>query len=431
MRTSLILLATAGNLIALASAQAPTPLCCMAYATVDEATLYIQGGAGRSGGSYLNNQFFSLDLTISGWNASSPPWKVLPVGAGIHSAPLAHSHAMTTTRDNKKLVVWGSFTGFSIYDLATAVWTNDTLYHPILADGSRQASMALDPTTGLVYVPAGVNKGTGMLVYDPVATNTTVVPMFPNTVLSFLNVGNSFVWSELRKSFLYFGGFNQAVFNQYMIEYQPSTYSWTQISTEGVQAQLASHCMVPAYNGTKMVVFGGWKPAAMGAPDQGPTYSSALYMLDVKTMNWTLLSDGEVNGRRSMACTVVGDNFVAWGGVDTTNQLASTQIYNLKSNRWVDQYVFTAVEPPPSNNKLGVFIGLGVLAAVCIGVLLGWIVFKCRKSRAAKAYTMHNQVSSGSVTPQDPQDVKTAMQWSPYEQLPQHPQAMSPIKSSP
>lgn len=72
--------------------------------------------------------------------------------------------------------------------------------------------------------------------------------------------------------------------------------------------------MVPAYNGTKMVVFGGWKPAIAGS-DQGPTYSSALYMLDVMTMNWTLLSDQVVNGRRDMACTVVGDNFVAWGGM--------------------------------------------------------------------------------------------------------------------
>lgn len=84
--------------------------------------------------------------------------------------------------------------------------------------------------------------------------------------------------------------------------------------TEGAQGQLASHCMVPAYSGTKMVVFGGWKPA-INAPNQVPTYSSALYMLDVKSMNWTLLSDGEVNGRRNMACTVVGDNFVTWGGM--------------------------------------------------------------------------------------------------------------------
>lgn len=71
--------------------------------------------------------------------------------------------------------------------------------------------------------------------------------------------------------------------------------------------------MVPAYGGTKMVVFGGWQPPT--PIPQGEDYSSALYMLDVKSMSWTLLSDGQVTGRRNMACTVVGDNFVTWGGI--------------------------------------------------------------------------------------------------------------------
>ncbi|KAF9130629.1 hypothetical protein BGX30_013437 [Mortierella sp. GBA39] len=221
MRTSLILLATTVNLLAFASAQAPTLLCCMAYTTVDGTTLYIQGGTARGGSNY-NNQFYSLDLTISGWNASSPPWKVLPVGAGIYTAPFTYYHAMTATKDSKKLIVWSGFTGLSTYDYATSVWTNNTLGHlnPDVFGG--QMSLALDPTTGPIYVPGRVNMGAGMLVYDPVTTNTDVVPMYPSTLLSFLNMGNSFVWSELRKSFLYFGGFNQVenstVFNQYMFD---------------------------------------------------------------------------------------------------------------------------------------------------------------------------------------------------------------------
>lgn len=230
MRTSHILFSTAGNLLALVSAQTPALLCCMAYTTVNGATLYIQGGAAQ-GGSHSNNQFYSLDLTISGWNTSSPPWKVLPVGAGFHSAPFDYYHAMTATRDNNKLIVWGASTGFSTYDFATTVWTNNTLGNPKPEVGGGQTSLALDPTSGLIYVPGGANKGTGMLVYDPVAANSTVVPMYPSTVLSFMDIGYSFVWSELRKTFLLFGGFEKGdtVYNQYMIEYQPSTYSWTRI----------------------------------------------------------------------------------------------------------------------------------------------------------------------------------------------------------
>lgn len=108
-------------------------------------------------------------------------------------------------------------------------------------------------------------------------------------------------------------------------------------------------------------------------------------------------------------------------------------IYNLKANQWVDQYV-TTVEPPPigsTTSSLGVFIGVGVAAAVCIGVLLGWIVFRCRKSSPARVRTMYNQVPSRSDTPRDLQDVKAAMQWSPYEQLPRHPHAMSSVESPP
>jgi hypothetical protein len=72
--------------------------------------------------------------------------------------------------------------------------------------------------------------------------------------------------------------------------------------------------MIPAYGGTKMVVFGGEQPRK-SIPAEEENFSSALYMLDVMTMNWTLLSEGEVAGRSSIACTVVGDNFVVWGGM--------------------------------------------------------------------------------------------------------------------
>ncbi|KAG0316105.1 hypothetical protein BGZ97_007395 [Linnemannia gamsii] len=217
---------------------------------------------------------------------------------------------MAATKDNKKLILWGPYTGLSTYDLATTVWTAVTLREPTIKNFWGKVSSALDPTTGLIYFPEAANLGTGMLVYDPATSTTSIVPTYPSTVLSFQASGYSFVWSELRKSFLFFGGTgyinNMTAFNQYMIEYQPSTYSWTRI------IELAKHCMIPAYGGTKMVVFGGEQPRK-SIPAEEENFSSALYMLDVMTMNWTLLSEGEVAGRSSIACTVVGDNFVVWG----------------------------------------------------------------------------------------------------------------------
>ncbi|KAF9124919.1 hypothetical protein BGW39_007796 [Mortierella sp. 14UC] len=372
MHTSLILLlAAAGSILGLASAEAPINVCCMAYTTVNN-TLYVQGGAGPL--IIHNSQFFSLDLTLSGWNTSSPHWKVLPVGAGAHSAPFEHYHTMTATKDKKDLVVWGSRTGISTYNFATTTWTNDTAYDPISLLGAGKDPMGLDPITGLIYIPTVANNGTGMRIYNSDTRTSSIVPMYPSTILPYQAKAFTFVWSELRKSFLFFGGFGLVndipQYNDSMIEYQPSTYSWTRVPTSGRPGLLASHCMIPAYGGTKMVVFGGWQ-GLRSVASQTPSYSSALYMLDVNEMKWTLISEGAVVGRRDMACAVVGDNFVAWGGIDNNDQVAGTLIYNLKSNQWTDTYIAASAESPPpsssSTSKLGIYIGVGIAAGVLLG----------------------------------------------------------------
>ncbi|KAF9983904.1 hypothetical protein BGZ75_004544 [Mortierella antarctica] len=65
--------------------------------------------------------------------------------------------------------------------------------------------------------------------------------------------------------------------------------------------------MVPAYNGTKMVVFGGVNVARQTV--------AGIYVLDVETMIWTKGKDIDpLLSRSDMACSVAGDNFIAWGG---------------------------------------------------------------------------------------------------------------------
>ncbi|KAK3835622.1 MAG: hypothetical protein J3R72DRAFT_451271 [Linnemannia gamsii] len=415
MRTSpILLLVVTGTLLGLTSAEAPINVCCMAYTTVNN-TLYVQGGSAQK--IYWNSQFFSLDLTLSGWNTSSPPWKALPVGAGVHSAPFENYHSMTATKDKKTLIVMGSRTRISTYDFSTATWTNDSSFTAGTLMGGAKYPMDLDLTTGLIYIPSRANNGTAMMVYNHETRTSSIVPMYPSVVLPFRVNSFTFVWSQLRKSFLFFGGYNSIegsiTFNNYMIEYQPTTYSWTRIPTYGIQGMLASHCMIPAYGGTKMVVFGGWEGLA-GVPTQAPGYSSVLYILDVKEMNWTKLSEGQVLGRRDMACAVIGDNFVTWGGMDSERQTAGALIYNLKTNQWTDTYIAT-VDESLSSSSLRMYIGVGLTAGVVLGGLVAWLVFRCKRS---KATTVHNvayeQVSSRSATPRDLQDGKTAMQWSPY-----------------
>ena len=56
-----------------------------------------------------------------------------------------------------------------------------------------------------------------------------------------------------------------------------------------------------------MIVFGGRYTSGVD--------SGSIYILDVKTMVWTQGTDADPSQNRTgMACTVAGDNFVAWGG---------------------------------------------------------------------------------------------------------------------
>ena len=58
-----------------------------------------------------------------------------------------------------------------------------------------------------------------------------------------------------------------------------------------------------------MVLFGG--------TDLTENSSSAIYILDVKTAQWTAGKAANVNQARcNMACAVAGDSFIAWGGTD-------------------------------------------------------------------------------------------------------------------
>ncbi|KAF8947283.1 hypothetical protein BGZ47_009671 [Haplosporangium gracile] len=90
-----------------------------------------------------------------------------------------------------------------------------------------------------------------------------------------------------------------------------------------------------AYNGTKMILFGG--------DGLGPSVAS-LSILDISTMTWTNGKDAP-DARSEMACSVAGDNFIVWGGykemlsIDSVAVPATPLIYNIKSGKWTDKFV--------------------------------------------------------------------------------------------
>ncbi|KAF9084620.1 hypothetical protein BGX29_002454 [Mortierella sp. GBA35] len=108
-----------------ATAQTPAPVWGMAYATIDENYFIIQGGT-----DYVNathrfpvNQFWILDLTVSTWRTSSPPWQPIPVDVvnpRLKSLTTS-SHSMSVSTDHQTLTIWDSSTGGSVtkYNLVT------------------------------------------------------------------------------------------------------------------------------------------------------------------------------------------------------------------------------------------------------------------------------------------------------------------------
>jgi hypothetical protein len=70
-----------------------------------------------------------------------------------------------------------------------------------------------------------------------------------------------------------------------------------------------------AYNGAKMIVFGGRTPDKI---------SGDLYILDVATMTWT--QGPSSDPRTGMVCSVSGDNFVAWGGTTYSIHLVQCRV---------------------------------------------------------------------------------------------------------
>ncbi|KAG0007190.1 hypothetical protein BGZ80_004959, partial [Entomortierella chlamydospora] len=302
-----------GSISTSANAQSPEIVYSMAYATVGN-NLYVQGGALDTSLKSVN-QLSSLDITQT-WNVSTPPWKSLNVGSGSELAPSDVAHSMIVSKDQQSLILLGTATldstlNISTYNIAGNSWSEPgSVPLPNVTQDLSGLAAAADPNTGLIYIPGGGNEGQNMMEYNPSTGASQLLPMPAEYTGKSVRYFTT-VWSTQRNSVLLYGGFynslgvDVAIANVY--EYPPSTASWSLISTTGsAPAGSTSHCMVPAYNGTKMVIFGGTLYSS---------YIPSIYILDLQSLVWSQGTDIDQSLARSrMACATSGDSFVAWGG---------------------------------------------------------------------------------------------------------------------
>ncbi|KAF9919989.1 Multiple epidermal growth factor-like domains protein 8 [Linnemannia zychae] len=343
-------------------------------------------------------QFFSLDLTQSGWNTSSPPFTSIVAASG--AAPSAASHSMAISPDGNELTVLVQLSGVYSYDVPLNTWqAMGTLLPQALNTSiySKQISQpATDPSSGFIYWPSGSNNGTTMLVYNPTTKQATSLPMPASSVINGPVSGYAIQWSKYRNSMFIYGGNNMNLIgddrplnytNPYMIEYKPSTDTWTRLVTKGPSpGGIMDHCMASAYGGEKMVVFGGKE---ILDPTKG-----AIYILDIPSLTWTQGPNVDpAQNRSAFACTAAGDNFVAWGGNGNgvSNILNTTIIYNLKDNVWTD--TFTLPLAQTSKSKRGIVGGI-VAAVLVLFISAGTIHYRCRGNKTLTSPDKHSIVDS-------------------------------------
>ncbi|KAF9905579.1 hypothetical protein EC991_001540 [Linnemannia zychae] len=405
-----------------------------AYTTNDDVFI-VQGG-----GEFLNpastvstNQFMTLSLNLSGWDATNPPWKAIGVIPTFATTLATMGHSMSVSLDRQTLTFWDSSTPGSLisYPLRGGVWSTIQVPEELQKSG-KGLKVATDPNTGFNYIPLGYG-GFNMLICDPEhptavasAVNTAsltedaISPTSPAGAIyqavmpisvKVGATGYSFVWSSHRQSFFLLGGLlgdGGSLELPYFHEFVPKTTAakpadgvWNILDTTDGPPRLAGSCMVPAYNGTKLIVFGG--------KDMTGISTGTIYILDVPTMKWTKgpIVDS-LQFRYGHACSVSGDNFLAWGGHRRFGLLPensakvdeSMLIYDIYRNQWVQKYergsrytatnvitpTPTSEEPSPSMQPIQTpssTLNGGVIAGIvvaCIAAIVGGF-FIWRKRR--------------------------------------------------
>ncbi|KAF9172580.1 hypothetical protein BGX21_009331 [Mortierella sp. AD011] len=352
--------------------------------TFQEGKSFIIQGGSASGVSI--GQTFSIDLSTP-WDTSSVPFVRLANGLSDYN------HASALTNGSQTWFVLSNGTGYQ-YNINVDSWT--TLGGSASVSKSHGFAGTTDSNSGYIYVPNAylTNNGTGstqMIQYDIVNNILSGVPTQSTlaTILSY-----SIAWSAQLKKMIVFGGAVSGTNNVNNDMYTwDSSNAWTVVTPRGtVPSPRRSACMVSAYGGAKMILYGG-------LTNQSNSVLSDIYILDTATMTWTKGTDAGVSSARAAtACAVSNDLFISWGGGGVSTVITSnmTIIYNIKKDIWQSTYsptpdTFSSDESDPnpsSSTNIGAIIG-GVAGGVAVAALI--IVFLVYRSK-------HNHKSEAPVS---------------------------------
>ncbi|KAK3819714.1 MAG: hypothetical protein J3Q66DRAFT_367791 [Benniella sp.] len=391
---------------------------------IDGRGLFVGGGKAQ-GETAAIVQTFMIDLSTN-WTTSSPKYETLADGFSVVGA------SSTISPDNKLWLV-SYRTQVYAYSFEKRTW--DPYLELSNGDGDIRGSGAVtDVENGLVYfVDAFPNNMMRIITagpsYDKVAT-----PSQLNGAYFY-----SAAWSAYSQKVYFLGGMTEnRVLQSWKAFSYSSTEGWIDLSTSmkgTVPTFRYEGCFVPAYDGTKMVFFGGFNESNIAFAD--------IFVLDVATLTWTKGPSASANDRRAnSACAASGDYFISWCGKhDTefgTETVNSTLSYDLKANLWTTTYVAplpsatrtprNASLPSPTSSRspstikpddsvanspsqVAVIVG-GVLGGIAVAIAaVGFLLFRVRGKRSRNSIkntvepplTGNNDPSSpGTKSPRNP-----------------------------
>ncbi|KAF9377923.1 hypothetical protein CPC16_011582 [Podila verticillata] len=310
---------------------------------VEGKAFYIQGGSTQQN---TTNQTFSISLRYS-WNTANPMYTKLVEGPYNSQSP------NTLLNDG---VTWFAISNrtYVNYNISDGKITNRGLASTYSNFFGQSA--VFDRSLGEVIIPNGWANG-----------------LIPTTL--FINPGNlslragglsdvtglarySLAWSEsTQKAFLFGGTASSNALSGVIYQRNSSAFgNWNPINTTfsgtlGGPSPREAACMVPAFNGTKLIVFGGSGPTGI------MTWNVALsdiFIYDVAKAEWTKGADaGSTRARAAHACAVSGDALIVWGGYSNMDvkgpAVEMIAIYNITANEWVDKFISPNGEPVPTS----------------------------------------------------------------------------------
>ncbi|KAG0246024.1 hypothetical protein BGX31_004903 [Mortierella sp. GBA43] len=330
-----------------------------------------------------------LDLSVS-WNAANPIFKKLPDA-------ITTTSACTMTSNGEILSASGSFKLYNVKS-GPKTWTQIPK-SPI----GMYKSVTTDPESGLIYAidtPVDLANYTGELIVANLKTMT-----FKTSSLPVMNMGFSawVAWSSHLRSLLVYSRDSMFIYTPSNVN--NSSHGWKELNTVGTKPSGGIYfCFMPAYNGSKMVIF-----SYRGYGD--------MYILDVATLTWTHYPGAQ--GVDS-ACGVSGDQVIIWGGNFLGGVLGKTNIYNMKTDTWTNVYISLSENPtstattglqtptqhsssttPNSDdaspslskeNYINIAITAGVIVVAAVVALYMYIGYRIRRISGTKNCT-HGSVS--------------------------------------